>query len=444
MKHYRLECLKTRTLFDDAPDEHGRFPLISPFDETSLLRSAYSSPLEIGDICSEGIFAFSWLPASVRFACASHPVTFKSTGFARHAGLSNLYFTFSGYRPALGARCISGSFKEFEAVGVFARQGFDTERVLVLASAGNTARAFCEIGSRLGARVLIVLPESQIGPMRCTIPKADSIRIITVHGTYNDAIAAAKKISEAEGFVAEGGARNVGRRDALGTTLLSAVLCMQRIPDHYVQAIGSGSGAISAWEACMRLHELGIARQKPNNSAAPAVWFPPEAGKLPAVHIGQNAPFTPVVDHWNRGEKTFTPFSQAEAVQRLALVTAPVLANNDPPYSAAGGLYEMLRACKGSGYACSSAEAQRAGELFARLEGFTLAPASEVALAALLQARETKKIQDDDYVMVNLTGGTDDELARDYDMQRITADAALPAEPTDADIAAALSQAGLR
>ena len=52
-----------------------------------------------------------------------------------------------------------------------------------------------------------------------------------------------------DGFMAEGGAKNVARRDGMATTMLSATTTIGQIPDYYFQAIGSGTGAIAAWEA---------------------------------------------------------------------------------------------------------------------------------------------------------------------------------------------------
>ena len=43
----------------------------------------------------------------------------------------------------------------------------------------------------------------------------------------------------------------------MATTVLSAVTTIGRIPDYYFQAVGSGTGAIAAWEANQRLIEDG-------------------------------------------------------------------------------------------------------------------------------------------------------------------------------------------
>jgi len=57
--------------------------------------------------------------------------------------------------------------------------------------------------------------------------------------------------------ICRGGARNIARRDGMGTTVLSAADCIGRIPDVYFQAVGSGTGAIAAHEANERLLEDG-------------------------------------------------------------------------------------------------------------------------------------------------------------------------------------------
>ena len=52
-------------------------------------------------------------------SCA--PVTYKSKGLAQKLGLKNLYITFNGYFPEIGARMSTCSFKETEAYSVCGR-----------------------------------------------------------------------------------------------------------------------------------------------------------------------------------------------------------------------------------------------------------------------------------------------------------------------------------
>ena len=57
--------------------------------------------------------------------------------------------------------------------------------------------------------------------------------------------------------IEEGGAKNVARRDGMGTVMLDAAVTIGRMPDYYFQAIGSGTGGIAAWEAALRLRDDG-------------------------------------------------------------------------------------------------------------------------------------------------------------------------------------------
>ena len=56
-------------------------------------------------------------------SCA--PVTYKSSKLAAALGLKNLYITFNGYYPKIGAHMSTCSFKETEAYSVCGRLGED-------------------------------------------------------------------------------------------------------------------------------------------------------------------------------------------------------------------------------------------------------------------------------------------------------------------------------
>ena len=87
-------------------------------------------------------------------------------------------------------------------------------------------------------------------------------------------------------YFPEGGAKNVARRDGMSTTLLSAATTIGRIPDYYFQAVGSGTGAIAAWEANLRL--IGDGRYGNH--------------KMKLI-VSQNCPFLPMFDSWKAGSR---------------------------------------------------------------------------------------------------------------------------------------------
>ena len=101
----------TGRVFDDAGwmmgDPEGGSP--------SLVRAVYENKRFTPRDDLDGIYRYAdWMPIkrTLRKSCA--PVTYKSKGLARYLGLENLYITFSGWNPRIGAKMRTCSFKETE------------------------------------------------------------------------------------------------------------------------------------------------------------------------------------------------------------------------------------------------------------------------------------------------------------------------------------------
>ena len=99
------------------------------------------------------------------------------------------------------------------------------------------------------------MPEDRLCELWFSEPLAECVKVVAAPSgcDYYDAIALGEKLASDPRFMLEGGAKNVARRDGMGTTVLSCVEKMGRIPDVYFQAVGSGTGAIAAWENACRL-----------------------------------------------------------------------------------------------------------------------------------------------------------------------------------------------
>jgi cysteate synthase len=346
-----------------------------------------------------GVFRYiDWLPVEQCLDLPGRPLTYQSEHLARYLGLQNLLISFNGYWPERGASLATGSFKELEVAPVLARIPPNHAQTLVLASAGNTGRAFAQICSTLKRSLCLVVPETSLDAMWSTTPFHPDVCLITVtHGCdYSDAIALARLISQLDGFFPEGGAANVARRDGMGLTVIDAAITLGQIPDHYFQAIGSGTGGISAWEATLRLladGRYGSTRMK--------------------LHLAQNAPFIPVVEAWQAQRLTVPSLDEQIAKEQIAQVSADVLTNRNPAYGVGGGLYEALTDTQGHTYAVSNAESERARKLFYSLEGIDISPAAGVATAALMQAVRLKRIHPQESVLLNITSGGIQRLQRE-------------------------------
>lgn len=339
----------------------------------------------------QGFYLYAgWLPVDRQLRGSAAPVTYRGDKIGGHVGLSNLFITFSGYWPERGAWMRTGTFKECEAYSVCARPGRRPGRVMVVASAGNTARAFGQVCSDNGIPLLLCVPEDNLGALWADKPWADCVKLAcTASGSdYFDAIRLSNVACEMEQFYPEGGAKNVARRDGMATTVLSAVTRVGRLPDYYFQAVGSGTGAIAAWEANKRFIEDGR--------------FGSHFMKL---MVSQNIPFTPIRDAWRAGSREMLPLGEETARKHAAAIDAKVLSNRKPPYGIKGGLYDALVATGGDVLAVTNEEARAAAATFTRLEGIDIEPAAAVALASLEQAARAGRVERDAVIMLNITGG---------------------------------------
>jgi cysteate synthase len=384
---YRLQSVLTGETFDDAG-----WTLDAPGQTVpGLVRAIYAHPQMNPKDAAYGVYRFAdWLPVNRMLKGSSAPVTYQSTGLAQLLGLENLYITFSGYWPEKGVEMTTCSFKETEAYSVCARMKPGTEQVLVVASAGNTARAFARVCSENQIPLLLCVPEDNLDALWFEHPLNDCVKLIaSASGSdYFDAIHLSNLACGCEGFFAEGGAKNVARRDGMGTTMLSATTFIGQIPDYYFQAVGSGTGAIAAWEANLRL----IADGRFGNT-------------LMKLMVSQNDPFIPILNAWKAGSRDMLPFDDSQARREVEMIDAKVLSNRKPPYPPAGGLFDALTATGGEVLSVTNEEARAAAALFLETEGNDIHPAAAVAVASLINTVKEKKIDSRAVVMLNITGG---------------------------------------
>ncbi len=385
--NYTLECVATGREFESTPwvldDKECKTP--------SLIRANYEKEqIEVGDN-SMGLYKFAdWLPVNHILSGSCAPVTYKSKGLAEHLELENLYITFSGYYPTIGANMSTCSFKETEAYSVCGRAAEDEERILVVASAGNTARAFAKVCSDNNVKLLLSVPADNLNAMWFDAPLNPCVKLIACEkgGDYFDAIHLSNIALKSPIFYAEGGAKNIARRDGMATTMLSAATFIGKCPDYYFQAVGSGTGAIAAWEANQRLIKDGRF-----------------GDKVTKLMVSQNAPFVPMFNAWRVDSREMLPYDDDKARRDVEIIDAKVLSNRRPPYSIAGGLYDALKATDGEVLVATNAQSRKAKELFKQLEGVDIYSAAGVATATLIKAVKDGKIERDAVVMLNITGG---------------------------------------
>ncbi len=387
MSHYSIKCSACGKIIENsfcAFCEHCKDALlVTDYHETRFAEST-----------APGVWRFNWLPVHEPRNYQSGPVVYRSEGLAARIGLENLYIAFNGYWPEKGALLETCTFKEFEAAVVLQNARENGVDGLIVASAGNTARAFAHLSVVTGFPAVIVVPRMCLGEM-WYLERSSTVPTLAVgDGDYADSIDVAKKIASVLGYPFEGGVKNIAKRDGLGTVMLEAVSKIGKLPDHYVQAVGSGTGAIGAYEMTARFVGDGRFGQRP-----------------PMLHLGQNLPFAPMLRAWEKKSRILNPDDlNPELISRI---TTRVLSTRYPAYSVKGGVYDALTATNGRMYGVENEAVYRSMELFQNSEGIDIVPASGVAVATLTDAVRTGAIKKNETVLLNITGGGEARLRRE-------------------------------
>ncbi|MDA8105230.1 MAG: cysteate synthase [Nitrospiraceae bacterium] len=349
----------------------------------------------------KGIWRFNWLPVHTPFFEQSGTVVYRSAGLADRMGLDDLFIAFNGFWPEKGAQLQTCTFKEFEAAVVLQNARENGVSGLIVASAGNTARSFAHLSVVSGFPVVIVVPTMCLMEMWYLESSLAIPTLAVGDGDYSDSIDVAKRIASVVGFPFEGGVKNIAKRDGLGAVLLESVAAIGKLPDHYFQAVGSGTGAVGVWETAERFVRDGRYGARP-----------------PALHLVQNLPFAPMLRAWEKGSRALFPDDLRPEL--IGQITTRVLSTRYPAYSVKGGVYDALKATGGRMYGVENREVYRAMELFAETEGIDIVPASGVAVAGLQTAVAQGIIKKEETVLLNITGGGEKRLGKEkrtYDVE---------------------------
>lgn len=360
--------------------------------EDSLVITEYREPFR--DDCGTGIWKFNWLPVHTAAFDQPGPVVYRSQWLARHLNLENLFIAFSGYWPERGAYLQTCTFKEFEAAVVLQNARENGLDGLIVASAGNAARAFAHLSVISGFPVVIVVPRMCLVDIWYLESSSMVPTLAVGDGDYSDSIDVARRLAEIAGFPFEGGVKNVAKRDGLGSTILEAVSTIGRLPEHYFQGVGSGTGGVGVWEMSERFLRDGRF-----------------GTKLPKLHLAQNLPFAPMSKAWEKRSRRL--FEEDLRPELVGQISTRVLSTRYPAYSVKGGVFDALNATDGSMYGVTNREVFESMELFSNLEGVDIVPAAGVAVGALIQAVRKGSVKKNETILLNITGGGEIILDRE-------------------------------
>jgi cysteate synthase len=420
-RHYTLVC----SFCGRRQDDDGLILDCSGDHAPALLHTEYADDSFTPRADREDLFRYrDWLPVIRTPENSGRTSVYRSAGIAKALGLPNLWIAFNGYWPERGAALETGTFKEFEAATVLGRLP-ERPVMLTIASSGNTGAAFAWACSRERLPCLLIVPRTGLRRLKFRTPLDPCVHLVVIDdGDYPDAMELAAAVSELPPFQAEGGVKNVGRRDGLATVLLSAFEEMQCLPTHYFQAVGSGTGAIAVLEAAHRLRSVagdGAAGDGAAGDGAADGGAADGGAGPPRLMLCQNLPFTPMYDAWQKNLRSLIDGSTERFRDAVRQVHADELTNWTPPYEIQGGVYDSLMESGGDVLVADNASVRIAMNMFLELEGVDIEPAAGVALACLRDAVAQEKIDKESVVLLNITGGGRLRLGEDYPL--------VPAEP---------------
>ena len=401
---YSLQCLFSGDTVSDA------YTLVH--HQEGLLRAVYpEGKLSVSEHM-HGIWRYvDWLPVSGPSNLVAGTISYKSENLAAELGLSELWITYHGYWPERGGLCPTTSFKDLEAVATLQRLQDHGCKGMVCASAGNTARSFTYFGGEEGFPILVIIAEQHL--TRVWVPEnhpTDSVTIIGISdgAGYNDAINIANEVAEKIGWQIEGGARNIARRDGIGSLIIDASVNIGRLPDHYFQAVGGGPGPIGVHEMAVRAHESGTF-----------------SGPITKQHLSQNIEHCPIYNAWQAGRNYLLAEDFADSATP---VFSDYLVNTAPAYSVKGGLFDVLTESNGLTWIVTRDEGLAAAKLFEETEGIDIMTPGAVALASLKKAVESGDVEVDDCVVLNISGGGEKRLFREVQTTIVLPEIIVPKE----------------
>lgn len=299
------------------------------------------------------------------------PLT-RAEGLERELKLSNLWIKDERQQP-------TGSFKDRQAASAVRAMKANGINELVLASTGNAAAAYAAFCARAEIKLWVFLTSS-VPAEKMRELALYGAEVVKITGTYDEAKQIASDFAARRGIYVDSGAKGIPNKESMKTVAFEIVEQLGwKAPDWYIQAVSGGLGPLGILKGFEELKELGI------------------IDKIPKFGLIQVAGCAPMVRAWEQG------LDEAEAVIPDTLIT--VLSTGNP-----GLAYKILKEANdkygGAMLAVTDGEAFRAMRRTARIEGFSVEPATSVAFAGLEQLVEKNLIQASDLVVLNCSGHT--------------------------------------
>lgn len=250
-------------------------------------------------------------------------------------------------------------------------------RHLTIPSAGNAATALAAYSAKAGMKVHAFMPKDAPKSVvkECICLGAD---VYLVNGLINDAAAVMKPFKEKYGWFDISTNKQPYRFE--GYKAMAFEIAEQfnwRPPDTIIFPTGGGEGVIGLWKGFMELMELE--------------WI----SKTPRLVIVQSSGCAPLVEAFNKGEaEVKTPWENAQTIAAGLRVPSP---------HASDLTIKAVRETRGAAIAVRDEEIIKAMKAFLK-RGIYACPEAAATLAALNKSRNNHLFDQDEKIMLYLTG----------------------------------------
>jgi threonine synthase len=273
----------------------------------------------------------------------------------------------------------TGSFKDRQASCAISALKAKKIDELVIASTGNAAAAYAAYCARAGIKLWAFLTSS-VPAEKMRELALYGAEVVKVTGTYDQTKKIAADFASRRGIYCDTGAKAIPNKESMKTIAFEiAEQLGWKAPDWYIQSVSGGLGPLGVLKGFEELYEVGM------------------IDRIPKIGVVQVEGCAPMVNSWKEGLE--------EAVDVIPDTLITILSTGSPGM-AYKVIYKANQRDGGAMVAVSDGEAFRAMRRVARIEGFSVEPATSVAFAGLEKLIKEGYIQPDEVVVVNCSGHT--------------------------------------
>jgi len=308
---------------------------------------------------------------------------YKPNKLGNFLGIKNLWLKneTENFTRTFKAREALVSLSRFQEIGLVE---------FAMCSTGNTAAAF-SYAMRFTKKPMTIhmfFPKWTVIDIE---PRTKGTTTVTiVNGDYDMTIRTAYDFCTRNGLAFEGGFANPSRIEG-SKTIAYEIAETDLEPDWYVQSVTSGTGVYALRKGYRELQEMGAVKSAPR-----ILCVQPES-------------CAPMVHAFRKGKKKLDPEDRSNAQATFATT----LSNANPAFS-----YPYVRKAvldsAGHFEDVSEAETARAFLLLFKLEKLLVDPASAVALAGIIKTISKGRIDREETILLNVSGGIRKEEPSKY------------------------------